>query len=386
MQANHIDSVDTVVIQRSFFERLVAWLRGNFLLALVVILPTFISIVYYGLIASDVYISTSEYVVRSPQKQQSSSGIGALLQGAGFSKAQDDVYSVHDYMLSRDAMFTLDRSMDLKKVYGSKNIDIFNRFGGLSAENSFESLYKYYSKKVTIDLDTVSSISTLEVRAYTAEDAWRINEQLIELSEALVNKMNDRGRIDSVRSAQSEVDSARQAAVAAAKALSVYRNNQGIFDTDKQSALQLEQVSKLQDQLVTTITQLNQIKALAPKNPQIPVLENQKATLLSEISRQTSGVSGGQRSLSTKSPEYDQLQFNYDVAGKQLAASLANLEVAKNDSQRKQLYVERIVQPNKPDKAMEPRRIRNVFATFALGLIVWGVLSMLFAGILEHQD
>jgi len=108
--------------------------------------------------------------------------------------------------------------------------------------------------------------------------------------------------------------------------------------------------------------------------------------LLNEIAKQTSGVSGGQRSLSTKSPEYDQLQFNYDIAGKQLAASLATLELAKNDSQRKQLYVERIVQPNKPDKAMEPRRMRNVFATFALGSILWFVLSMLIAGVREHQN
>ncbi|WP_410211977.1 capsule biosynthesis protein [Aquirhabdus sp.] len=385
MQATHSQSVDHNTTQ-SLLARLVAWVRGNTLLAVVVILPTLVSIVYYGLIASDVYISTSEYVVRSPQKQQSSSGIGALLQGAGFSKAADDVYAVHDYMLSRDAMFTLDRSLGLKKIYGNKDIDIFNRYAALSSEKSSESLYKYYSKKVTIDLDTVSSISTLEVRAYTAEDAWRINEQLIELSETLVNKMNERGRIDAIRSAQQEVDAARQSAVSAAKALSVYRNNQGIFDTDKQSALQLEQVAKLQDQLVTTITQLNQVKSLAPKNPQIPVLENQKATLLNEIAKQTSGVSGGQRSLSTKSPEYDQLQFNYDVAGKQLAASLATLELAKNDSQRKQLYVERIVQPNKPDKAMEPRRIRNVFATFALGSIVWFVLSMLIAGVREHQN
>jgi len=269
MQVTHSHSVDQAA-QPSLLAKVIAWVRSNVILTIVVIIPTLISIIYYGLIASDVYISTSEYVVRSPQKQQSSSGIGALLQGAGFSKATDDVYSVHDYMLSRDAMFTLDQTLGLKKIYGNKNIDIFNRYAALSSEKSSESLYKYYSKKVTIDLDTVSSISTLEVRAYTAEDAWRINEQLIELSETLVNKMNERGRIDAIKSAQQEVDAARQSAISAAKALSAYRNNQGIFDTDKQSALQLEQVAKLQDQLVTTITQLNQVKSLAPKTLRFP--------------------------------------------------------------------------------------------------------------------
>jgi capsular polysaccharide transport system permease protein len=73
-------------------------------------------------------------------------------------------------------------------------------------------------------------------------------------------------------------------------------------------------------------------------------------------------------------------------ADKQLATTLASLEQARNDAQRQQFYLERIVQPSKPDKAMEPRRIRNIIATFILGMIVWGVLTMLFAGIREHQD
>jgi capsule polysaccharide export protein KpsE/RkpR len=39
-----------------------------------------------------------------------------------------------------------------------------------------------------------------------------------------------------------------------------------------------------------------------------------------------------------------------------------------------------------PDEPEEPRRLRGIFATFVLGLVAWGVLSMLLAGIREHQD
>src|ERR1017187_9272855 len=61
-----------------------------------VFLPTLISIIYFGFIASDIYISESRFVVRSPE-HQASTGLGALFQGAGFSRSQDDTYSVHDY-------------------------------------------------------------------------------------------------------------------------------------------------------------------------------------------------------------------------------------------------------------------------------------------------
>jgi capsular polysaccharide transport system permease protein len=39
-----------------------------------------------------------------------------------------------------------------------------------------------------------------------------------------------------------------------------------------------------------------------------------------------------------------------------------------------------------PDVAQEPRRLRSVAATFILGLVAWGILSMLLAGVREHQD
>lgn len=385
MQTAQIETDQTNTPVYSFVPRLIGLVRRNVLLVLVVILPTLVSAIYYGFIASDVYISESKFVVRSPQKQ-SVSGLGALLQSSGFSRSQDDVYTVHDYMLSRDAVRTLEGSLSLRKIYGNSQVDVFGRFGGFWSDNSFEELYRYYGKKVHLDLDSLSSITTLRVRAYTPQDAWHINEQLIEMSEALVNKINERGQGDLVRFAQNEVDAAKKDMRSAASALSTYRNKQGIFDTDKQSALQLQQVSKLQDQLVATVSQLNQIKVLAPQNPQLPVLENQRATLQNEIENQVSGVAGAQGSLSSQSAEYQSLQLNNTFAEKELGVALASLEQAKNDAHRKHFYLERIVQPNKPDYALEPTRFRNVLAIFVLCLVIWSVLSMLFAGIREHQD
>jgi capsular polysaccharide transport system permease protein len=48
--------------------------------------------------------------------------------------------------------------------------------------------------------------------------------------------------------------------------------------------------------------------------------------------------------------------------------------------------LERIVQPSLPDAAMQPRRLRNIFTVFLLGLVAWGVITMVYAGIREHLD
>ena len=79
-------------------------------------------------------------------------------------------------------------------------------------------------------------------------------------------------------------------------------------------------------------------------------------------------------------------KFSYCFADKQFASALASLESARSEAERKQLYLERLVTPNLPDKALEPRRIRSVFMVLAVGLLAWGVVSLLVASIKEHAD
>lgn len=368
------------------FAKFKSRLKGvNRLFLLTVVVPTVLAVVYFGLIASDVYISESRFVVRSPERQ-SSSPLGSILKGVGFSRAQDDSYTVHDYVLSRDALKELNDKLGLAKAYGSSDVDRFSRFAGLDFDDSFEALYRYYQKKVDVQQDSASSISTLTVRAYTADDAVQINRRLLDLSEELVNRLNERGRQDMIRFAAAEVVDAEAKAKAAALALSDFRNTRGVVDPERQATVQLQQVARLQDELIATKNQLAQLKAFTPQNPQIPSLQLRMRSLQSEIDAETTKVTGGERSLANKAAQYQRLALEREFADRQLASALMSLEQARNEAQRKQVYLERIVQPSTPDIAMEPRRLRNIIAAFILGLVAWGVLGMLLAGVREHQD
>jgi capsular polysaccharide transport system permease protein len=357
----------------------------NKILWLTVIIPTILACIYFGLIASDVYISESRFVVRSPQRQ-TQTGLNAFLAGTGFSRSQDDTYSVHDFVLSRDALKELDEQIGVRKAFSSKDADFINRFPGLDWDDSFESFYRYYKKRVGIDYDTVSSITTLNVRAFTAEDAKRINDLLLKMGERLVNNLNDRSRQDLIKFATQEVTVAETKAKTAALALSSFRTSQSVFDPDKQSAIQLQGVAKLQEELLATEAQLNQIKRVSPNNPQVASLANRVATLRNTIAAETSKVAGGGTSLTSKSANFERLVLDKGFADKQLASALTSLETARSEAERKQLYLERLVQPNLPDKALEPRRVRSVFMVFVVGLMAWGVVSLLVASVKEHTD
>jgi capsular polysaccharide transport system permease protein len=362
------------------------WLKNHLVLLLTVVVPTFVAILYYGLVASDVYISESRFLVRSPQHQTQGGVFGQLLQGTGLSRSQDDTYSVHDFILSRDALHELDRSAGVRNAFMSKQIDSINRFPGWSSDTSFEEFYRYYGKHVGVEYDSTSSISTLTVRAFTAHDAQTIDDQLLSMSERLVNMLNERSRQDLIRYADSEVKLAADKATNAGVALFEYRSRHAVFEPDKQAAILLGSVAKIQEELVSTEAQLAQIRKLSPTNPQIAGLESRADTLRHAIASEASKVTSVNGSFSARAPDFERLTLESGFADKQLGVALADLETARSDALRQQLYLERLVQPSLPDKAMEPRRLRSMFTVFLAGMIGWGVASLLIAAIREHSD
>lgn len=370
--------------QRPRWRRLVARLGAIFWLS--VALPGLLAIGYFGFLASDVYVAESRFVVRSPQRQ-TPTGLGALLQGTGFARSQDDTYSVHDFIRSRDALRELDTKLNVANAFSRPEIDPVNRFPGIAWwEKSFEALYRHYLKHVSVDYDTVSSISILRVRAYNAEDARAMNEALLQMGEHLVNNLNIRSRQDLIQVAEQEVRIAEQRARDAAASLSAFRSNRAVFDPERQGMLQLQGVARLREELLAAQTQLNQMRQLSPLNPQIPVFEQRVATLNAAISADNARIVASDGGLTAKSPQFDRLTIDKGFADRQLGATMAALDSARSEAARKQLYLERLVQPNLPDDASEPRRIRSILVVFALGLVAWGVLSLLVASVREHTD
>lgn len=349
-----------------------------------VIVPTLLAIIYFGLIASDIYVSESRFVVRSPDKP-SMSGLGVLLKSTGFGNAGDEIYAADEYIQSRDALRALNRDNSVLRAYNNPAVSIVDRFNPLGLDRSFEALYNYFGKKVRVDYETTSSITTLAVRAYTPQDAQKFNRELLALAEDQVNRLNRRGRADVIQLSEQEVKDSEEASRRAALELAQFRNASGIIDPEKQAAVQLQMISKLQDELIGSRMQLLQLRAMAPENPQIPILQVRVAGLAREIDRQLGLVAGNRRSLSATAARYQRLQLEREFADKRLAAAMTSLQDAQAEARRKQAYVERIVQPSLPDEAQEPRRIRGVLATLMLGLVAWVIFSMLLAGVREHH-
>lgn len=378
---------EEVAAPEALRRRLWRWIKQNYLFLLTVALPTLIATAYYGFIASDVYVSVSKFIIHSPQQTAQTGGLlGEFLAGTGISRSQNAAYAVKAYVRSRDALRELNAKLDLRKVFDSRAIDVFDRFPGLRRDDSFEEFYRYFGKHIGITYDPESSISVLTVSAYTPKSAYQINSLLLTLSQRLVNNLNDRSREDTIRYAERDVKAAERKATQSSLALLAYRSKHAVFAPDKQAAIELEGIARLQAELITTDAELAQLKQLSPSNPQIPGLRSRAETLRTAIAGQASKVTGASGSLSARAPEFEQLALQSTIADKELGASLAELDAARRDAERQQLYLERLVQPSLPDDSLLPRRFRSIFTVSIVGLILWGVLSLILASIREHTE
>ncbi len=357
----------------------------NPLLWLTLFLPTLFSTIYFGLFASDVYISESSFVVRSPKNQASLTGFGALLQGTGFSRSQDDAYTVREYIQSRTALSQLEEEIPVKDFYSTKG-DFFSRFNTFGLSGSEEEFYRYFKDRISVDLDSVSGITTLRVRAFDSSEGQAINQKLLNLGEQLINRLNERARKDTVEYAEQAVANAEHNVKEAGAALTEYRIKNNIFDLPAQSSVQLTLISTLKAELVRVETQLAQLQSMTPDNPQVEALLMRQKSLKKEINEQSKLLSGRGNSAATQSADYQRLVLANELATQQLAAAMTSLQNTRSESDRQQLYLEVVNQPSQPDWAAEPHRLYNILSTFIIGLMLYGVLSLLIASIREHKN
>jgi capsular polysaccharide transport system permease protein len=237
---------------------------------------------------------------------------------------------------------------------------------------------------VGADTDSESGLAILEVRAFTPEDAYDTNAKLLDLSELLVNRLNVRAEGRAIEEAEQRVAQAEARVRNARVTLSVFRNQQDLIDPAKQAAGVLDVSNKLVSEQASLQAQLDLMLRVAPRNPAIPALRNRIAAVGREIAAQNGRAVGTPTGIASKMGNFEKLQVEQEFATQMLTAAQTALETARSDAQKQQFYLERVVEPNKPDESTLPHRLKRILTVFAASVCLYFIGWMLVVGILEH--
>ena len=101
-----------------------SWIRKRFWFFLFVILPSVLAAAYYGLIASDQYVSEARFIIKSPgQRPTQISTLASLIQTTGLTTGQEQTHEVLDYLRSRSALADLIKRIDVHAIYADRGAD-----------------------------------------------------------------------------------------------------------------------------------------------------------------------------------------------------------------------------------------------------------------------
>lgn len=356
--------------------------RASFLLF--VILPTLVATVYYGLFAAPQYVSQAQFVVRG-QGNQSPGMLSSLLAVGGGSSASEDTYAVQNYIMSRDAAQEMSRQEDLRAVFDRSEADPLSRFPGFFSSDTFESFFRFYQKHIIAELDSTTSISTLTVRTFRAQDSQRIAVAELKAAEQLINRMNDRQRENTISASVHEVSLAENHLRAISAQMAEYRNREALLDPLKQSEPMLKAITDLQAMVTSTQVQLAQLEVSTPDSPMITVYKRRMSALLAQIAHANGGITGSDTSLVPKIMAYEDLTVQRELAEKELVVAATAMQTAKTQADRQLMYLDEISQPNRPDYASYPRSVVSILVVFASFLGLYLMARLLINGAREHQ-
>ena len=354
-------------------------------LALVVGIPTLIAAIYYGSIASDVYVSEARFAIRSAKGPVGGTGLAAILSSPIVSGGGQDSMVIADYVHSRDMLAEVQTRFDLRAHYASGKVDFVSR---LDADASDEEALDYFIDQVDVLRDSQSDVLTLRSRAYDAETARNLAALIIELSERLVNTMSGRMERDALATAQAEVARTAEQVRRASQALTGFQNTNLSMNPAAESSALLGMVSGLEQRIVETRSEIGEKRAFMHADaPAIVSLENRLNALERQLRLEKGrlvGADGQSTEMNVLLADYQPLVLTLELAQQQYTSALASLEIARVEAQRKKQYLVTFIEPSLPDSAVEPRRFKGVMTVTVFAFLIYLIGGLLWSALRDH--
>jgi len=342
---------------------------------------------YFAIMAAPRYVSESRVSVRMATVQPTVSAGLISYTGSATPLSYEDTLYLMNYIQSSTMLDKLDAKLELRKHYQGPKFDVIGRLWGFTSKEWF--LY-YYQSRVLLEFDDLSGLLTISAQAFDRDTSLKLSKAILELSEQWVNEYQWKVAHDQIdfaeklsRQANDKLQDSKQKV---AEFQAKYHLLDPVAQTNASSTLQ----ASLQASLAAQEQQLNALSAyMQPDAGQVLVLKGQIAATraqLAEERQRPTGTGAPADRLSALNIEYSNLLLAQTVASNNYLAAVAALDAARIDASRKLKSLVIIQDPAKPDSAMYPRVIYDMITLIIVCLLLYTIVRLTIATILEHQD
>lgn len=345
-----------------------------------------LAIVYWGIVASDRYISEAHVIIQNTDLVGTESFDFSALIGDSGAKNNPDQLLLRDYLLSVDMLKKLDKDLDLRSHYSDSSKDIFSRMW--STDDTMEEFYDYYLTRVSIEFDDYSGVLIIKAQAFNPKMAHDIAAILVQEGEQFMNAMAKSLAEEQVRFLETELVNLTDSTMEARQQVLNFQNKYGLVSPQTTA----ENVSTIVNKMEAELSDLQTKRAamlsyLMPNSPNINELNIQIKAIEKQLAKEKDKLtSPSKNTLNRTIEEYQRLQMNAEFAQEIYKTALISLEKGRFEASRTLKKMSILQKPNLPEYPLEPSRLYNTVVFIIVTLLVSGIINLLLAIIRDHQD
>lgn len=348
-----------------------------------VVAPTVAVFGYVSLWASPMYISETQFAVRSGTEQPTSLDLASQVFRTNNSSVQD-AQVVEAYIRSPDVLEALDQKLNVIDYYSSHKWDFISR---LTSSPTLFDKQTFWNRVSNPVVNPDNGIVTYSIKAYDPKMAQAIGQEVLNQSEGLINEMNERARKDMLDLAQKEVDLARDRMKGAQKALERFRDMHKELDPQATAVGLQTLVMQLEGERAKLKAEIADASTYMQKSaPAMVSMQSKLDSIELQLSREKARLVGTREGLAINAwvSEYETLMIESEFSKKQLTTAMTALETARASLMSKARYIVPIQKPTLPDESRYPLTWVITLVTFLGLFLLYGLIRLIIASIREH--
>lgn len=371
--------------------------RHSFLLA--VIAPTVLVCLYLLLIAAPRYSVEFRYSVYSDTGTRTDNM--ELVSSSGRASKLSD-YIVTDYVTSPQVVSDLSAKLNLANMFKPVGLDFIFRFWWNNGTNE-RLTYYWRNWVVNSNFDTYSQLGVIEVNAFTPQDAMKLAQMVLALSEATLNAQEQRARDAAVIVAQEQVTLAQARAQAIRQKIIEFRQVQRTYLPSHPADSTETLAATLRQNLASVNAQFQLLSmTLSPTAPALVTLRSQQAATERELDRvlntfgkedaEISQIQPGRKAASERGSneastaarlpvalgEFQSLESDLRFAETANEVAMTHFEQVTYNAKVQHFYMNTHTHPLLPRQASFPRTIVWTLMTFITLSVCWMIGTLLF--------
>lgn len=344
-----------------------------------VLIPPVFAAGYLWFFAADQYNSKTGFSVRLEENNPAVGFLAGLTGISSSSSSDSDI--LFEFIQSQKLVQEIDKDLNLRAMWSAPLHDpVF----ALREHASLEQLVSYWNDMVHLTRGKSPGLLEVEVRAFSAEDAYAISTTLFEKSSKMINDLSAIAREDSIRYARDDLVEALERLKTARELVTRFRNVNQLVNPELDIQSQAGLLANLHSQQAQTLIEIDLLRDTArPDDPRVVQAERKLQVIEERIAAERMKFGFGTNAQGPNAyadlvGEYERLVVEREFAERAYTSALASYDTAVAESRRQSRYLAAYMEPTMPETAVYPRRftLLTVFTTFLF--LSWCVVVLIY--------